>query len=396
MFTERLVLNKNVPSEYSSELQRRLFFVSADIVDFKLIGDTSKIQAIEVTSARPIEAGALSEKIHFMLANDIINQRIIDPKVIWRNPRDCAYQPNMFDRLVQEQIAYEAGEGQIGVGEPFIALMDYFDAQIRSIVMRSFGGKEYRYPTLIPTATLEKCGYFTSFPHFLMFVTRLHNDMDNYRAFLDEYRETNNVGAATLNYCQNLDYCLPPTMCYHTYHQFADRSLAEQEQAVITSRGKSFRFESRYHQTLERLWDFTIREIVFMGTRDFVLDCRQRFMHQALGLIEELELAGHCEVANDPFFCDQDTAVKVWSQKMLELKYELRINVDQDRTIAAGSFNFHDSFFGEGFNIRHGQENWVRTACVGFGLERLTYAFLCQHGLDRRRWPERVRREIPQ
>ena len=36
----------------------------------------------------------------------------------------------------------------------------------------------------------------------------------------------------------------------------------------------------------------------------------------------------------------------------------------------------------------------IASCCVGFGLERLVYAFLCQHGLDDSRWPASVRREI--
>ncbi len=396
MFTERLVLNRVLPSEYATELQRRLFFVSADIVDFTLIDDGNRIAAIDVTTAQPIPANALAEKVDFLITNDIIKQRIVETKEIWRSPIPRDYAPDFFQQLVAADIATETGEGLVCVGEPFISLMDYLDNALKTMVQQSFGAKEYRYPTLIATRALEKCGYFTSFPHFLMFVTRLHNDIDNYRAFLDEYRAKQDINAITLHYCNNLDYCLPPTMCYHTYQQYSNRKLNIDEQVVVTSRGKSFRFESNYRQTLERLWDFTIREIVFMGSRDFVLDCRQRFMRQALQFIEELGLTGHCEVANDPFFCDQDTAIKTWSQKMLELKYELRLNVAPDRTIAVGSFNFHESFFGENFNIKRDQNDWVRTACVGFGLERLTYAFLCQYGLDQRAWPERVRRGIQQ
>jgi hypothetical protein len=162
--------------------------------------------------------------------------------------------------------------------------------------------------------------------------------------------------------------------------------LAPGERRVVTSRGKSFRYESRYHRSLERLWDFTIREIVFMGERESVLAARQEFMLLTFDLVDQLELAGHCEVGNDPFFCTDDSAHKAWSQRLLELKYELQLEVEAGRTIAAASFNFHDDFFGSSFGITQG-EGFVHTACVGFGLERLLYAFLCRHGLDSRQWP---------
>lgn len=394
MFTDYLVLKTAVPKQYASEIERRLFFVSDDIVDFRLIEHADCIAAIEVVTAQQVETRTLADKIHTLIDTEILRQRSSPAKVIWRSEQPHLYHADMFERLLEQGIAFEAGEGQIALGEPFIALMDFLDLTLRHMVLSTFDAREYRYPTLIPTAVLEQCGYFNSFPHFLMFVTRLHNDIDNYRAFVQAYQDKQHIDASVFSYCQNTEYCLPPTMCYHTYHQYRDTVIDPAAGVVVTARGKSFRYESKYHRGLERLWDFTIREIVFMGSRDFVLDCRHRFMQLALDFIEQLGLAGYCEVANDPFFCKPDTAEQIWFQKLLELKYELRLAVDAQRSIAVGSFNFHDGFFGEGFQIKHGDAGWVRTACVGFGLERLAYAFLCQYGLDTSAWPGIIREGI--
>jgi seryl-tRNA synthetase len=181
-------------------------------------------------------------------------------------------------------------------------------------------------------------------------------------------------------------------MCYHSFHQFEGRQLAGD--TVITARGKAFRYESRYHTSLERLWDFTIREIVFMGTQEFAADCRDLVMRQAFALMEELELAGACEVANDPFFANGDTAGKIFSQRLMELKFELLLPVAADRSIAVGSFNLHGSFFGESFGIKDGDDRPIASGCAGFGLERLVHAFLTQHGSDPARWPAAVVREM--
>ena len=391
MPTEYVVLNTAVPNKYAGEIERRLFFVSDDIVDFQLITQADRIAAIEVTTARDVGPGTLAGKIATLIDTDILRQRPVPAKVIWRSTRQRPYQADVFERLLERGIAFEAGEGQIALGEPFLSLMDWFDLAIKRMVLSTFHAKEYRYPTLIPTAVLERCGYFDSFPHFLMFVTRLHNDIDNYRSFVQAYQDQGCIDASVFEYCKNTDYCLPPTLCYHTYHQYRDQVIDPATDGVITSRGKSFRFESKYRHGLERLWDFTIREIVFLGARDFVLDCRRRFMQRVLDFIEQLGLTGYCEVANDPFFCKQDMAEKIWSQRLLELKYELRLYVDAPRSIAVGSFNFHEGFFGEGFNIKHGGEGWVRTARVAFGLERLVYAFLCQYGLEPHTWPSIIR-----
>lgn len=389
MYHHRIALHQPLNLEQRQELAKRLFFVSEQIVDFALIEQDAQLVAIDVTSAQPIDAAQLAEKINTVVATDIIDQRPVEQKVVWQSRHTRPIQEDLYAQMIERGIAVEMGEGQIGVGEPFIALMNYFDARLRRIAVEILGGQEYQYPTLIPTQVLDRCGYFNSFPQFLMFVTRLHSDIDVYRTFLERYQQTGDVRTFALESCGNLDYCLPPTMCFHTYHHFRDRRLGEQN-LVVTARGKSFRFESRYAQTLERLWDFTIREIVFIGSREFVLTSRETFMQQCFALMDELGLTGHCEVANDPFFANQETAARIWAQKILELKYELRLNVAAERTIAVGSFNFHEEFFGQNFNIRGDAESWVRTGCVGFGLERLVYAFLCQYGLDEREWPPAV------
>jgi seryl-tRNA synthetase len=387
MVTESIALRRPLAKAYAEEIEKRVFFASADIVGFRLVVQDDLISAVEVTTEPGVDMVKLADKINYLVSNDVASQKLLPPRIIWRSGGKPTYQPDIFERLVEQELAFEAGEGQVCVGEPVIRLMDRLDDQIKGIAASLLGAREYRYPTVIPVRVLQDCGYFDSFPHMLMFVTRLHNDVDTYRDFQTEFHATGQVESLILGHSADPKYCLPPTMCYHTYHQLRDRQFPEEHNQVITSRGKSFRYESKYHRSLERLWDFTIREIVFLGSRDYVLDCRQRFMDAAFALVEELGLAAHCEVASDPFFCSPDTAAKILNQKMLALKYELRMNVEQERTIAVASFNFHDQFFGERFKIARG-EDWIRTGCVGFGLERLAYAFLCQHGLDEAAWPQ--------
>ena len=50
--------------------------------------------------------------------------------------------------------------------------------------------------------------------------------------------------------------------------------------------------------------------------------------------------------------------------------------------------------FGRTLNITGAKGEPINTGCVGFGLERLVLAFLAQHGLDRKQWPEAVAAEV--
>ncbi|MCZ7476257.1 hypothetical protein [Micromonospora sp. WMMC273] len=378
-------LNRTLADEFA----RRVYFASRNIVDFQLVVEDSGVTGITVRTDTPEATENLARKLNVILQNDVLTQLGRDAKVIWRSAEDRAIAPGTFEDLVAAGIAFEAGEGQIALGEPVLSLMDDLDRTVRDFVVQEMHGREYRYPTLIPARTLYRCGYLTSFPQYVMFVTRLHSDIDVYQEFLAKTKATGGLDAQLLESCRAVDYCLPPTMCYHTFHQFADGSLPDGV-SVVTSRGKSFRHEEKYRKGLERLWDFTIREVVFVGSREQVLADRERLMDRLLGLADELGLVGRCEVANDPFFGNSDGALRSTSQRLLELKYELRLDIGGGETIAVGSFNFHEQMFADAFALTGTAGEPVYTACAGFGLERFAYALVCQYGADPQKWPERV------
>ena len=75
MFTDYLVLKSAVPQKYASEIERRLFFVSDDIIDFRLIEHADGIAAIEVVTAQQVETHTLADKIHTLIDTEILRQR---------------------------------------------------------------------------------------------------------------------------------------------------------------------------------------------------------------------------------------------------------------------------------------------------------------------------------
>ncbi|MGW3960835.1 hypothetical protein ACWED2_13540 [Amycolatopsis sp. NPDC005003] len=389
-------LDTPLPDTLAGEFAKRVFFAAEEIRGFRLIGDHDQVTAVVVTTTGTELPERLADKLHVVLHNDVLGQFIREPKVIWRSPVRREPPAGTFERLVADGIAYPVGEGQVALGEPLLGLMDDLDRVIRRIVTEEFGGTEFRYPTLIPIAALERSGYLTSFPQHAMFATRLRSDVDVYRDFVDSTGRAagGGAGAEVLGRCDRVDYCLPPTMCYHTFNQFAGRPLPE-HLSVFTARGKSFRHEARYQRSLARLWDFTIREIVFLGGREDVLAARERFLDRAMELAGELAVSGRCEVASDPFFGNADSGALATSQRMLELKYELQLDIGPGDSVAVASFNFHERLFGDSFGISlTGRDTPAFSACVGFGLERLAFALVCQHGPDVANWPDAVRRAL--
>jgi seryl-tRNA synthetase len=382
-----LHLDQPVAGAHLDELRRRVYYLSESITGFRLVAEGERVTAVVVATDRPADVEELTKTLRRVVDDEVRPQLPTPPKVLWRSGSSREPRPGTFAELLADGVVHEIGPGQVALGSPALLALDALDGMLRDLIADEFGAREYRYPTLLPVTALHRSGYLSSFPQHLMFAARLDGNADTYREFAHEAAERASIGDTVLRRCGPVDRCLPPTMCYHTFDQFAGTTLPQQNTAV-TAKGGSFRHEARYHQTLERLSDFTIRETVFLGSADFVRDARDRFRDRATALIEQLDLAGRCEVASDPFFAGAATAARVSSQRLLELKHELHLDVGPGDSISVGSFNLHEKHFGEAFGIKGPDGATVHSACVGFGLERLTYALLCQYGWDVSNWPQ--------
>lgn len=390
--TEHLVaLTEPVPSFLADELGRRIYFVDERITDFELLSHDDGVHAVVLRTDRAADPEPLARKVNELVTSEVLPQLAPPPAIRWRSSAtDTSHIRPVFTELAERGIAFPCGDGQVAIAGPVLALWQRLDGIVNDLVRTEFDGTEYQYPTLLPLESLHRSGYVTSFPHHVMFATRLPADSDGYRDFVTEVTAGTDPGAAALHRCTDGTYCLPPTMCYHTFRQFSGTAVAG-GQRVVTARGKSFRFESRYHTDLERLWDFTIREVVFLGPAETVRANLERFIGLVTDLYDRLGLTGRVEAANDPFLGTAQAAENASSQRLLQRKYEARLAVAPDRDIAVCSFNTHDTHFGSAFDISLPDGSVAHSACAGFGLERLTYAVLCQFGLDERNWPEPLR-----
>jgi seryl-tRNA synthetase len=95
--------------------------------------------------------------------------------------------------------------------------------------------------------------------------------------------------------------------------------------------------------------------------------------------------------ANDPFFGRRGRLLAA-TQREQSLKFELVVPITSaERPTALASANWHQDHFGELFGIHQSDGARAHTACVGFGLERITLALLRTHGLDVKVWAPDVR-----
>ena len=294
----------------------------------------------------------------------------------------------MYELYDRGEVDEEAA-GIYSLGPLLSQLIDYFEIQFTDLA-RSFEAEPYRFPTLIPASYMERVKYFQSFPHSLTFVTHLREDLSS----IDDFAQHTTCGEHGLNtppeYFARIQTLLSPAVCYHLYFHLADKPLPEGN-LIATAVGNCFRYKSINLNSLERMWNFTMREVIFVGTKDFVLENREIARQRMEKKFGNIGLAYRVESANDPFFIGEFRK-QVAFQSAFQLKFEIRARLPyKDSTLAVGSYNYHQDFFGRSLNISLPDDTPAHTGCVAFGLERFAFAFLAQYGFDLSNWPEEVR-----
>lgn len=136
---------------------------------------------------------------------------------------------------------------------------------------------------------------------------------------------------------------------------------------------------------------FRMHEIIRLGSPASCVAFRDEWLSRGETLLREIGLDVRCVPANDPFFGRRGRLLAA-TQREQSLKFELVVPItSHERPTAVASANWHQDHFGELFAIHDASGATAHTACVGFGLERITLALLRTHGNAPERWPRAVR-----
>ncbi|PWH13341.1 MAG: hypothetical protein DDG59_14395 [Anaerolineae bacterium] len=376
-----------IPAHLIGEVQSKLAYVDERIACAQISPAGEQITLELKHAVSDAEKSQIEEKVQRVVVS--MAQGAIRPKV--QVLEDYLDRPTPFtadpmpELLRRGEISQEA-PGIYALGPLLSRLIDWFESRFLDLA-GSFAAQPYRFPTLIPARYLERVGYFRAFPHSLSFATHLPADLDQIDAFAEKAAcdEHGNLNVPLQRFAP-IQTLLSPAVCYHLYFTLADQTLPPQG-VTATAVGNCFRYESLNLQSLERLWNFTMREVIFVGAKEFVLENRERARQRMQGIFEEMGFVYRVESATDPFFIGEFRKQAAF-QSAFQLKYEIRARLPfKESTLAVGSYNYHQDFFGRHLNIRLPDGSPAHTGCVAFGLERMAFAFLAQFGFDPSHWP---------
>jgi seryl-tRNA synthetase len=281
-----------------------------------------------------------------------------------------------------------SGEAGIyGRGEIFEDVRKRFEAMVSSIAEPD-GPERLRFPPLIPKSTLEKAGYLHSFPHLCGSVFSFYGSEAEAFDLTEKADRGDNWG----QHLSMTGVVLVPAACYPAYPAIARRGRLP-EGGVTLDLGGSYVYRNEPSGDPARLQMFHQHEMVRIGEMEEVLDWREIWMNRACRIFEAVGLNASLETASDPFF-GRGGKLLAKAQREQSLKFEVTVPIASSNRTAVSSFNFHQQHFGSAFGIQLHHGGVASTACLGFGLERITLALFKAHGMDTSDWPAAVRENL--
>lgn len=293
-----------------------------------------------------------------------------------------------LQELIREGHLLPSGEpGLYGRGVVFEEIRNRIDA----LVTRA-GAQDHaetpRFPPVMPKRTLEAAGYLKSFPNLCGSVFSFSGT----GAAALELAEVASRNEDWSEYLSATSLVLVPAACYPAYPAIARRGPLPEPGATLDL-GGCYVFRHEPSSDPARMQVFHQRELVRIGTAADVLAWRETWMTRAGQILESIGLSPTLAVASDPFF-GRGARLLANSQREQRLKFEMLVSIASAEPTAVVSFNFHQEHFGSAFGIRLHDGTTASSACVGFGLERITLALFRAHGTDRRGWPADLRGQL--
>lgn len=295
-------------------------------------------------------------------------------------------EPDFREELIAAGHLVPLGvDGVFGRSALFEAIVD----GIESMVTRAAGddgATRLRFPPVLPRRDFECTDYLRSFPDLIGSIHGFRGGDADHARLLGELEQggdwSAHLGATDLMLC--------PAACYPIYPTI--RGTIPAGGRLFDVLGWCFRHEPSPDPARMQL--FRQREYVRIGRPDDVVAFRDQWVERGTQLLRSLGLTVEPVVASDPFF-GRAGRMLAGNQREQKLKFELMAPIsDPNRPGAIASANYHQDHLGASFGIRMPDGKVAHSACIGFGMERITLALFLLHGLQLASWPVSVRRAL--
>ncbi|HEY1485458.1 MAG TPA: hypothetical protein VGF84_05105 [Micromonosporaceae bacterium] len=219
-------------------------------------------------------------------------------------------------------------------------------------------------PALLPVADLANLDVHGTHPHRALVVCAVD---------LERRGRTSQRGRSEFQVeeMEAASVALPTAACFAVYLHFRDREIADRR--LVTVLGRCFHHEG-HADGVPRILGFHMREVVALGSPEYVASHLRRYSVRIAALAAALDLDMRTDVATDPFH--DRNGQRAQYRQLSRATHEFLVG---ERRIA--SLDVQRNFFGERCGIRlAGTPDAVFTGCVAFRLERWLAALAERYG----------------
>lgn len=230
--------------------------------------------------------------------------------------------------------------------------VDKHDKQFLSF-LEGIPHEEVYVNTLIEEELIRKLGYLELFPNYLYatYPVKASNFESVIKKNKIEKEDLADCGCFLIH-----AGCMEVYPYYEKYRQGENR--------IFSLKAKVFRNETTLSEI--RLNEFTLREFVCVGTKDFIEKNMTYFEEKTLAYAKSIGLDASFKTASDVFYPTEKSKVMKKLQEKNKKKLELVVNY-KDQSLAIASINYHSNHFSKLFGF---EQDGIQTACIGFGIER--------------------------
>lgn len=331
----------------------------AGTADAVSCGFTDGVPSVKVDVADGTDAATVRARLDRMVAQAArIPDRQQQPVHESGAPTGASSRPDTQFR--------EVGPGVV-VGSPLVATAM---AAVDEWALRRpwLAAQPIAVPGMVTLETLERANYVRSFPHHLTTCSVVE----------PRWEAIERLNAAGLAAVPSVDYrrtplAVTPAVCHNVYAYLAGtRHTAD---ATYSVRGSCARHEPSGYAPGRRMWSFSMREFVFVGSAGSAHAYVDTALRELCAAMAATGLPVRVIRANDPFFVARAAAPTVF-QIAADSKFEVVGLLPDGGELAIASINLHRQHFGDAFGIVDDDGVPVHSACVAFGLERWAYWLL--------------------
>ena len=263
-------------------------------------------------------------------------------------------------------------------------------------IIKPLGFQEIIESDMVPFDVWLKTGHLEGMPGEFYYISEpATRDVDKWERFVDLTKITKEIPVEELS--KNIS--VPKAgICYAQcpviYWSFKGKTISEKSLPVLIYDNTvvSARYESGGRHGIERVDEFHRIEPVYIGTREQLLELREKFLERYKHVFNEIfELEWRMAWVT-PWYMQQagkvgDESTQDTGTIDFEAYMPYRGNRKSSEWLEFQNLSILGDKYIKAFNIK-AQKSELWSGCSGIGLERWTTAFLAQKGIDPDKWPK--------